>query len=346
MKKIFVHIGGHKTGSTAIQEHLKINKKNLTSKGYFYYDTYESNTFSKLINSKNIKIKKLIIKNIIKEIDKNKYKNIILSRGSLAGNILNKYNDAKTFAVLLNEFKKKGYDIKIIYFVRDPVPFLLSTFFQLKKNKKFTNINFYKYINNFKPELFFLKTINGYKHYFKNKLLIKNYSRVYKNDKQFINFFSKLINIKFPIKMINKKINISYNKDLQYISNILDKETNNFERKKILKILSFIHRVISKTSYNKHKETNIYVDSDKIKLIKNFQKNKIFTKLNKKYNTKLKQNYIIKPIVPNNFISFIFSIILILTNFIYINNINKEKIKKIINLVMPEGFLKKILNYF
>ena len=51
MKKIFVHIGGHKTGSTAIQEHLKINKKNLTSKGYFYYDTYESNTFSKLIKS-------------------------------------------------------------------------------------------------------------------------------------------------------------------------------------------------------------------------------------------------------------------------------------------------------
>ena len=59
--------------------------------------------------------------------------------------------------------------------------------------------------------------------------------RIYKNDKQFINFFLRLINIRFPIKMINKKINVSYNKDLQYISNILDKETNNFERKRILK---------------------------------------------------------------------------------------------------------------
>ena len=53
MKKIFVHIGGHKTGSTAIQEHLKINKKNLTSKGYFYYDTYESNTFSRTAKHNN-----------------------------------------------------------------------------------------------------------------------------------------------------------------------------------------------------------------------------------------------------------------------------------------------------
>ena len=103
-----------------------------------------------------------------------------------------------------------------------------------------------------------------------------------------------------------------------------------------------MHRVISKTSYNNHKETSIYVDYDNIKLIKNFQKNKIFTELNKKYNINLKRNYIIKPIVPNNFISFVFSIILISTNFIYIKKINKEKIKKIINLVLHESFFKKI----
>ena len=48
MKKLFIHIGGHKTGSTAIQEHLKYNSKFLKKKSFYYFNTYESENFNAL----------------------------------------------------------------------------------------------------------------------------------------------------------------------------------------------------------------------------------------------------------------------------------------------------------
>ena len=344
MKKIFIHIGGHKTGSTAIQEHLKFNKVYMANNGFAYFDTYESNNFLKFINEKNLKKKTIRFNFFIKELDSINNDIIILSRGSLSGNIENGYNDAKIFANYIKKLKKKGYQVKIIYFVRDPIPFIVSTFFQLKKNKKFTNLTFKKYIQNQKPELFFYKTITSYKKYFDKNLIINNYSKIYKNQNQFINSFAGIISKNLILKKINKTINKSYTHELQFIVNKLDEVLNKYEKKKVNTILNVVHKISYLFKLNSEtKKNTILVHKKQIDILKKLQNNYLFLKMNKNFNLKLKLNYKIKPLLVDLKISFFFLICLIINNKISSAKLSNKKIIRLVKLLMNNNVLKKFL---
>lgn len=347
MKKLFIHIGGHKTGSTAIQEHLKYNSKFLKKKSFYYFNTYESENFNRLINEQNLKKKKIYFNKFFSQITKIRYNNIVISRGSLSGNIEYKYNDAEIFAEFLKEFKKLGYKVKIIYFVRDPIPFIISSYFQLKKNYKFSDMSFENYLKFIKPETFFLKTIKSYNKWFKNDFVINNYSKLYKNEDQFIDYFWSLILKNSNIKKIGKNINKSYSPSLQYIVNKLDIILRNNEKKKILSTFNLIHKIICKFRFTNQENTNdVYVDKKYSLTISYLQKQKIFIKLNKKYKTNLKLNYNIKVLRPNELINFIFISIFIVKNFINTKKSSKQIINKLINELINKKINRSVLKFF
>ena len=347
MKNLFIHIGGHKTGSTAIQEHLKYNSKFLKKKGAYYFNTYESKNFNKLINERNLKKKNIYFNKFFNQITNIRYNNIIISRGSLSGNIEYKYDDAKIFAEFLKEFKKFGYKVKIIYFVRDPIPFVISSYFQLKKNYKFSNMSFENYLKFIKPETFFLKTIKSYNKWFKNDFIINNYTKLYKNEDQFIDYFWSLISKNSNIKKIGKNINKSYSPSLQYIVNKLDTILRNNEKKKILSTLNLLHKIIGKVRFNNQENRNdVYVDKKYSLIISYLQKQKTFIKLNKKYKTNLKLDYNIKVLRPNELVNLIFILMLIFKNFIITKKSSKQIINKLINKLIYKKVNQSVLKFF
>lgn len=292
-KNIFIHIGGHKTGSSAIHYCLKKNFKNLLNQDFFYLDTYKNEDMHNFLNSYNEVERSHYINEIIHNIEKIDQNNIIISRGSLCGTIVNGYNDSEIFAQNLSRLKDQ-FNIKIIYFVRDPLPFLLSTFFQLKKLPNYLDLTIEQFLKNNRPDKFFYNTIYNYEKYFGKNLMIFNYSNVFKNDyKNFLLFFFKVINKDLIIEAQNLNVNNSLTENSHYIINnsmILLPDPHKVKALNILKLIDKSYQKI----FRKKNENKIIYQKDKQKLLYDYQSKPIWNKLNHNYNININYNYSIK----------------------------------------------------
>ncbi len=133
-KTIYLHIGAHKTGTSAIQEFLSINREVLRQKGYLYpgqksacYDLSNellTKTFSEIINDTDSPVKKYL-----KEIQQSECNNVMLSS---EGFIKLSEKDVVTFQKILPE----EYSVKIIVYVRRQDDKLESDYNQLVKGPK------------------------------------------------------------------------------------------------------------------------------------------------------------------------------------------------------------------
>ena len=123
-KKIFIHIGNHKTGTSSLQYFLSKEKKFLLKRNFLYI--IEKNS----INHHNLSWQAIEhfyfnksnqnISDVLKEINKNKKYNIIISSENFET-----LKFTKHFHNFIKEIKKT-HELKIIWTIREQFSYLIS----------------------------------------------------------------------------------------------------------------------------------------------------------------------------------------------------------------------------
>lgn len=188
MKTIFVHIGNEKTGTTTLQSFLTKNEKNLNrfdftylqnSKApYFYRNAHfpiaaslfeECPTF--LPKKKYQKEEKIFLK--LKNDILNSKKNIILSCEHFSSR-LESFEVVKKFS---EHLKIDGYNIKIIYYIRNQADLAVSSYFTSIFSGSVKKFNEYLMDVNTKNRYFnFLETLNLWSSFFGvENMIVKKY---------------------------------------------------------------------------------------------------------------------------------------------------------------------------
>ena len=216
MKKIYLHIGAGKTGTSAIQAQLAINK-DVMSKNNVYYPT--SNTEERAKNFKITSGNAVQLALVMKEetADRNKIEKIVKdyvteAKGKdilLSSETMQQYTDEA--ALILKEAALKlGYEVKLVYYVRAIADHMMSSYHQSIKRHNNTN-DFSQMIRGKNKR--FLQTIerSGENFGFEN-LVLKNYDMV--KDNIFVDFLVNVLGITdvSEFKIVNKTVNRSLTK--------------------------------------------------------------------------------------------------------------------------------------
>lgn len=134
MKKIYLHIGFHKTGTSAIQEHLNSNRKGLLDCGILYPESFETKYPSHVDFSWAFKNnqpawscvtdgnKDEIINSYRVQIEETDCGKIILSSEDFS--LLDTEPDS---IKNLKEFLT-GFSVKVIAYIREPIDFIVSLY--------------------------------------------------------------------------------------------------------------------------------------------------------------------------------------------------------------------------
>ena len=175
MKKLYIHCGTHKTGTTAIQKFLHQNRKSLEKNNIEYCNIGYTKNYP--WNNHNIawelcgdfRYDKNIpsVKEFINYLE-NKNENIILSSEDFQFNDI-KNNYYKSF---VNEINKKGYEIKVILYLRNQYDYLKGIYqIMLMIGHPYTNIN--EALNELESNKYFLK-FKTITFFFDYNILIEN----------------------------------------------------------------------------------------------------------------------------------------------------------------------------
>lgn len=168
MKKLFLHIGPPKTGTSTIQDFLYHNRDNLRNSGYFYPQTGISKTipaFSSaqhnlawlITNSEMVDPTLGGWKEAHEEIEKANLDNVIISSEYF------RFANKKQIGIL--ELALKSYEVKIIVYLRRQDLRLESTYTQRVKNGRCT-IDILSFAEKQKNELDYYKLLASWKQAF------------------------------------------------------------------------------------------------------------------------------------------------------------------------------------
>jgi len=279
-RKIFIHIGLEKTGTTSIQDFLFNNTEKLKTKSIFYPTELGANHTSLCIYSaqrecignlapekKNIKIKEnfpQIMKSIIKEFDESDCENLVFSNEHLSSRLKNT-NDIENLKRLFDHYT---YPVKIIVYIRNQVDLLESLYFEGIKAGGKENLN--DWANHFNYfELDYIKLLGAWESVFgKESIIVRLFDRhVLKNGDaidDFLDVFSVERNESFSV---NSQQNVSlgykslefmrrYNlnvKEPERVTNKLNNLLNDYNNDKQKTSLSYDTRA---NIFDKYKKSN------------------------------------------------------------------------------------------
>jgi len=206
-KKIFIHIGNFKTGSTTLQKFLFLNKKLLKKNNIG--TIYDKNIFFKKNINNMLLFKYLDNLNenkIFHYLKQNKEKHLIISSEYFSCISL----DIKKIKLLKKMIIKLGYEPNIIFFSRNGPTIFYSFYREVLKQNKSLKIkdNIFDYLQKIKKYgyYFYNKNDNYYlshNFYFKNNLIYKNWKKIFKKDLILIKFKKK-----YKSKFLHDFINI------------------------------------------------------------------------------------------------------------------------------------------
>ena len=217
--KIYLHIGIGKTGTTSIQDYLFSNRFELKEKGILYPEVGLRGTgrhdLAKLDNKRIGEKEQSLYRKLIEEIDSSGCHKIIIS--------------SENFAFLKEDYVKevawffKSYDVKLIFYVRNQVPLIQSTFLEWQKVNKNYLETIEKFFTVHHDGFDFLQRVKFYIEAFDKENII---TRVF--DKRNIGKdvradFSRLIGIGVDISKANEDSNTSLLTEFSKIVSLIDK---------------------------------------------------------------------------------------------------------------------------
>ncbi|MCG2590830.1 hypothetical protein [Rhodohalobacter sulfatireducens] len=259
---LIIHIGTHKTGTSAIQQHLKLNKKELLNENINYIKFKH-----RKLTKKTYEYDKSF-KNNLEEYLKSK---IIASRlnlisfEGLSGDLSNYYSNYKILAKILNDCTSQ-FNPKIVIFFRRQDQFIQSAFMQLKHQGE--ELSFSEFYNAAKVgNLNWLQFANYYEDLFgKDNVICIPYSPIRFIDESIINVFGRIINSESMIDHVDDKpINVGFSKAALNIFSSVSKDLS-IEEKKILRRRlqrNFNHGLFTKYDLLSEKEEKFIIDKFK-----------------------------------------------------------------------------------
>jgi hypothetical protein len=199
MKKLLLHIGAPKTGSSFIQRTLKKNKDVLSNNGVVYFDNKYSAKVLRYLRSEDRNVDDLRIKT--------KYNKIICSNEGFLGNRETFFNDSQHYAEKLHNLFS-DFDTTIVVLIRNQDMFIESLYSQTIKEGIFdkTFKEFSTDILSF--DIDWSTPIYHFASMFK-KVVVLRYEDFSTNNDIFFNHINKILGVECKFYIIDKIINPS-----------------------------------------------------------------------------------------------------------------------------------------
>ena len=252
-KKIYLHIGTHKTGSTFIQNTLEdIGNEKLKKEDTFYINKpnfyYSGITKKEVFDKKIVSTIKTEINKIIKKNEN--VNNFILSNEWFSGHYDYGYKNASVISEMLY-YALNMYDVKILVYLRRQDEFLESLYTQLIHQGG--SLTFDEFLNNLPDNSFnWNNLILGYEKYFGKENI---FPVIYSNKRQDFDIqknFSWLIRSNLFLNHDTNEMsaNKGYSRKALEIALRLNKYLPNSEKKSLRQYLQQHHHKTIEDSYN------------------------------------------------------------------------------------------------
>jgi hypothetical protein len=273
-KKLYIHIGTHKTGSSAIQASIQCNSTFLKRNDFSFLKyslTHHPHILHSIDceNQTRLKEEKTNLENEISMISEN---NIILSCEEYFGDLSKSYSDAHSMAYKLS-FVTKSYQKKIIIYLRRQDEFIESSYAQyIKEGASFSFCDFIKHdINNYQFNWF--KLIGFYIDIFgKENVSIRPYEKKQLFEGDVVKDFYKIIGIdSLELLKKHKYSNYGFTRSALEIARIYNKtyKTNNTKKMNLSNILQ------TRMHKNKFGEFNFFLYQERKKLLEYYKESNL-----------------------------------------------------------------------
>lgn len=216
MKKLFLHIGFHKTGTSSLQEYLNQKREELQAHNIFYPESFNNEfpgnvdlswAFNKsppvwsTVNDDN---KELIFEFYRKQIDATDCDNIIISSEDFA--LLD------TQPAIIQEIKDyfTEFDVKVIAYLRDPIDFMASLYCHAVRSRSVT-YSLKKYIAedySFRSADYSLRLLPWARVFGKENILVKKYDTNEFVNNSLVGDFFDTIGIELTVDNTLKRANV------------------------------------------------------------------------------------------------------------------------------------------
>jgi len=246
MKKLYIHIGVHKTGTTSIQNQLLKYRYDLLKSNAFYIPT------SGLLNSISSKREyDSILVNRVKEelynqiLKFNSISSFITSSEHLSGSALTGYDNSDLMVKMLSDITSDlGCEIKIIIYIRRQDKYVESLYSHMIEGGY--SIKFDSFISDFKDGYYdWNRLISSYEKFFgMENILVRSYDEVI-NKTGFFKDFCSLVNI--PI-ISDYRANVGSNIASVELQRICNEKLDNETAKEITKSIRRYNRSFSRGS--------------------------------------------------------------------------------------------------
>lgn len=267
MSKLYLHIGTHKTGTTAIQRNLLKQEKMLLKEGYILIDNFKipkKVEISRATSKDDTLIKELHI--YFQKYEKGSSYNYILVWEGFSGNPITFYNNRKIVFEILKESIPPHWEIEFLVFFRRQDQFIQSIYTQVKhqriageisdilKIKYRRGFDWYEYIKDLQAVFRF------------SKINIHPYDSIYLKKNTIFTVFSNFIkSSKFKEIDLDENSNIGMSQDALRLYTSLTRKI--YDKSSINLIRTYLQRYFNKGILV---EYNYLTKEEKVDLLKFF----------------------------------------------------------------------------
>lgn len=268
--KVILHVGTHKTGSTAIQMWLRKNSSELLKNKFFFLEIDNSNLRDLMkVTDRNSKLIDQFRNFVDKKVKKG-YVNIISSE-YLSGDRDTLYENHELLTELLGNSFANKYDFTICCFLRRQDEFIQAMYTQAIQRGDNSAKNIEEYYNSLNNvDLCWTKYIDAYRIFFPgSKVNAIPYDRKVLKSFSVFELFEKGIDCKLPIEKEVIKTNVSYSPEALSLADDLNEYLSQRQKLTFRKCLQSISQKgigneynilkpeLKKLLYEKYREDNL-----------------------------------------------------------------------------------------
>lgn len=182
MKRVLIHVGPHKTGSTAIQSCLAAHTPVLAEAGIWFCHNEQTHEIALNLAREQYEVAERQIKALSKHISSNKADIILLSQEDFSGDLIGRSNRKQIYPKLTKNLRVlkralRPHQVSFVFFVRGESEWLRSCYVQnVKHRAKFHDFEQFSefFGGNFKWDQKLAKPIET----FNDDLVLLNYSKI------------------------------------------------------------------------------------------------------------------------------------------------------------------------